>query len=111
MATWWVGLLIGLIQSLIGFIHKDYRTMFRLVFKSVLITLLIAVVFGMIGFVVGKFFISDPSWHFPPNLIDKASYITVGSIHNFSYLGGLIGLISGIFFQVIKKKKVRFKLY
>jgi hypothetical protein len=75
--------------------------MFRLVFKSVLITLCVAIIFAAFGYLAGKFFISDPSWRFPENLIDKPSFITVGSIHNFSYLGGLIGLLSGVFFQII----------
>lgn len=105
MATWWVGLLIGLIQGLVGFIHKDHKTMFWIAFQSILMTLLIAVVFAIIGFIAGIFFITNPSWYFPDNLIDKPSFITVGSIHNFSYLGGLIGLMAGVFFQVIKRKK------
>ena len=58
---------------------------------------------GIVGFLYGRFFISNLNWKFPENLIDKNNYIIVGSIHNFSYLGGILGLISGIVFQFKKK--------
>ncbi len=103
MATWWTGLIIGLIQGLVGFIHKDYKTMFRLVFKSVFIVLLITIFMGLVGFLYGKYSLSNPDWYFPENLIDKQSFINVGSIHNFGYIGGLLGLLVGIIFQFLKK--------
>jgi len=104
MATWWTGLIIGLLQGLIGFIHKDPKTMLKLVFTSVLIGLAITLFMGVVGFFYGKFFLTDPDWYFPDNLINKQDFITVGSIHNFGYLGGLLGLIAGIIFQFKKKK-------
>ncbi|MEO6303002.1 MAG: hypothetical protein ABIP51_07500 [Bacteroidia bacterium] len=104
MATWWTGLIIGLLQGLVGFIHKDFKTMFKLVFKSVFIVVLITMFTGIVGFFYGKFFLTDPDWYFPENLLDKQSFINVGSIHNFGYLGGLLGLFAGIIFQFSQRK-------
>ena len=103
MATWWTGLIIGLIQGLIGFIHPDHKIMFKVVLQSILITLIVTVLTGFAGFIYGKLFLSDPEWYFPNNLIDKPSFVTVGSIHNFGYLGGFLGLITGIVFQFKKR--------
>jgi hypothetical protein len=99
MATWWTGLVIGLIQGLIGFIHADYKKMLKQVFRSIFLNLLITVITGFLGFVYARIFLSDPNWYFPENLINKSDFIAVGSIHNFGYLGGLLGLITGIIFQ------------
>lgn len=99
MATWWTGLVIGLIQGLIGFIHADYKKMLKQVFRSIFLNLLITVITGFLGFVYARIFLAEPDWYFPENLINKSDFIAVGSIHNFGYLGGLIGLITGIIFQ------------
>jgi len=40
------------------------------------------------------------NWWLPENLVDRKAFITVGSIHNFSYLGGLLGIIAGIIYLV-----------
>ena len=55
----------------------------------------------------GLFFFSElyltktgVDWWLPDNLVDKDSFILVGSIHNFSYLGGFFGLIIGIIYLV-----------
>lgn len=105
-ATWWTGIFIGLGLGLTGLIHKDSKTMLKVVIKSLLITLLITVIFGLIGLAYGKFYLSNISvnWWFPENLIDKKSFIIVGSMHNFSYLGGCIGLILGVIYQIRNKK-------
>lgn len=68
--------------------------------KAVLIVFCVALGFGLIGFLYGRFVVSRTGvdWWLPEDLTDRNAFITVGSIHNFSYLGGLAGLISGIFF-------------
>ncbi len=105
MASWWTGLIIGVIQGVIGLLHPNPKTMFNIVFKTILIALLTVFLFGVVGFFFGKFLLSDPNWHYPENLIDKKNFIIVGSIHNFSYLGGLAGLIVGVVYQFRQKKK------
>lgn len=105
LATWWVGLYIGIIQGLVGLIHKSPKLMFKYVFNSVLITLGIAIVFGIFGGIIeavsGE---ADPSC-FPYNIQDCRSFFIVGSIHNYGYLGGEIGAIMGLVYQIYQKKK------
>lgn len=105
MATWWTGCIVGLVQGMIGFIHPSPKIMLRVVLRTILLPLLTTFVFGIAGFIAGKYLISDPHWFFPENLLDRKNFITVGSIHNFSYLGGFAGLIWGIVYQLKQKRK------
>jgi len=112
-ATWWMGIPIGIILGLVGLIHKSHKTMFRVTMKSFGITMIIALVTGLIGLLYGELFLADKDisyfehWFIPANLEDFRSFISVGSMHNFSYLGGLTGLIAGIVYQIIQKKKTK----
>ena len=107
MATWWMGIPIGLILGLVGLIHKDHRQMVKVTMKAVLITVIVAFVTGLIGMAYGKLFLADKGvdWSLPENLIDTENFISVGSMHNFSYLGGLFGLIAGIIYSIKQNKK------
>jgi hypothetical protein len=101
-ATWWTGIFIGIGHGLTGLLHKDYKQMSRVIFKASMITIGVAMVIGLLGLVYGKLFLSaeNLNWEFPEDLIDKPNFILVGSMHTFSYFGGLLGLIGGIIYQV-----------
>lgn len=107
MATWWMGLPIGLILGLVGLIRTDYKRMFTVTMRSIFITVIVAFLTGLVGLAYGKFYLADQGvdWWLPENLIDTENFISVGSMHNFSYLGGLIGLIAGIVYSILQKKK------
>ena len=107
MATWWMGLIIGLILALVGLIHKESKEMFRITLKAIIVTIIITFITGLIGLVYGKFIlaVNGVNWWLPENLIDVKNFIAVGSMHNFSYIGGLLGLIAGIIYSIKQKRK------
>ncbi len=107
MATWWMGLPIGLILSLFALSHKDNKQMFIITLKAIILTIVVAFFTGLIGLVFGKLYLANTgvNWSLPENLIDTKNFIAVGSMHNFSYLGGLIGLIVGIIYILKQKRK------
>jgi len=107
LATWWVGMFIGIILGLIGLIHKNGKEMFKITMKACVLTIIIALVTGLIGLVYGKMVLANnpPNWFLPDNLSHQANFISVGSMHNFSYLGGLIGMIVGITYSIRKRFK------
>lgn len=107
MATWWIGLLIGLILGLVGLIHKNGKQMLSVTFKAIVVTIMVVFVMGLIGLAYGKLYLADTgvNWWLPENLIDTKHFIIVGSIHNFSYYGGLLGLIAGIIYSIKQKRK------
>jgi hypothetical protein len=104
LATWWVGLAIGVSLGLGGLAFKNHKTMFRNVLNALLLTFCITVCTGLAGFLYGKFHLvkTGVDWWLPGNLIDKDRFIIVGSVHNFSYLGGLLGLATGIVYLLLK---------
>ena len=105
LATWWVGMIIGIILGLVGLIHRNGKMMFKTTMKALFITVGVALLTGITGLGYGKLFLIEnkPNWYLPETLIDLDSFIMVGSMHNFSYLGGLIGLIIGILYSVKQK--------
>jgi hypothetical protein len=107
LATWWMGLPIGLILGLVGLVHKDSKQMFRVTMKAIIVTVIVAFTTGLIGLAYGKLYLADigVNWWLPDKLIDTKNFIAVGSMHNSSYLGGLIGLIAGSIYSVRRKRK------
>lgn len=107
LATWWMGPPIGIILGLVGLIHENYKQMLLITLKAFVVTVIIAFITGLIGLAYGKIYLADTGvdWWLPDNLVNTRDFISVGSMHNFSYLGGLIGLIAGIIYSVRHKLK------
>lgn len=107
LATWWTGLFIGFVLGLTALIFKEHRAMWNAIKRAIPLVFCFAIASGIIGYVYGRLVLTKTGvdWWLPDNLIDKDSFIVVGSIHNFSYLGGLVGLIAGIY-CLIKLKRI-----
>lgn len=107
MATWWVGLFIGIILSLVGLIQKTGRQMWRITLRSFGWTLVFALTTGLLGYLYGITALAEnpPNWRVPINTVSREAFIAVGSMHNFSYLGGLLGLIFAVVYQIISKRR------
>jgi hypothetical protein len=113
LATWWTGIPIGIIISSIGLIHYDGRTMLKAGMQAIFVVMLVTMITGLIGLAYGKFSLAANTrdyftgWFIPDDVSDLPGYISVGSMHNFSYLGGAIGLFAGAAWQVFKKKRIK----
>jgi len=107
LATWWVGLPMGLSLGLAGLIHTNSKQMLHVSLRAIAVTVLVTFATGLIGLVYGKLYlaVAGVNWWLPDNLIDTGNFIAVGSMHNFSYLGGLIGVIAGTAYSVWQKRK------
>jgi hypothetical protein len=107
-ATWWMGVLIGVVLGLVGFIFPDADTMFSYTLRALGWVLLITIIAGVVGGLYGHNVLAGKgvSWWMPSDLKDRTAYITVGSIHNFSYVGGMVGLFVGIVFLVLRKRLI-----
>ncbi|MEL0457286.1 hypothetical protein WJN01_13690 [Flavobacteriaceae bacterium SZ-1-7] len=106
VSTWWFGLLLGLIIGIVGMFQPNSKIMWKSGIGAIFRTLGIAIGIGIVGILVGKFLISNlnANWNLPAELIDRKSFLTAGTMHNFSYFGGIIGLIYGIIYQLKIKK-------
>jgi hypothetical protein len=109
LATWWMGLFIGGFLALVGFIHSERKRMFSVTLRAFLITMFIAFISGLVGLAYGHFVLANlpkeefNNWYLPENLIDFKNFIKVGSMHNFSYLGGVVGLVVGMIYSICQK--------
>lgn len=109
MATWWVGFIIGIILSMLALRQNLLRAMITTSVKAILITIAVAIVSGIAGYTYGSLImINQPEtyagWYIPASVTDINSFVIVGSIHNFSYMGALVGLIIAIYFNFRKKQ-------
>jgi len=107
-ATWWMGILIGAFVIPTGLIvRREWKDCFSLTLKSFVIVTLTAFVIGFGALGISFFTIhagAIPSWACSDDVVDKVNFARVGTMHNFSYLGGLIGIATGIAYLIIKRK-------
>ena len=102
-STWSVGLILGGILSLSGYIHSKPSNMFHFTVHSFFIALTCAFVFSMIGLAMGG---EENDVTKNSQIIDKAHFQAVERMINFSKMGGVIGMFLGIFYQLYRKKRI-----
>lgn len=108
LATWWMGVPIGLFVGAFGFLHRPAKVMVDRTLKAFGIVACVALTVGIGGLIYGWFFAShDPAdyhgWFLPEDLEFPRNFLAVGQMHNFSYLGGVVGLVAGIVFQFLQR--------
>ncbi|WP_316787687.1 hypothetical protein [Pedobacter frigoris] len=109
MATWWMGIPIGIILGLVGLIHRQWKEMFTVTLQAFALTIAVAFLTGLIGLGYGYYnFANDPiyftsAWYLPKNLLDVKNFVAVGSMHNFSYIGGVTGLLAAVYFSIRRR--------
>jgi hypothetical protein len=105
LATWWVGLILGIVYALVSLFFNSKKVL-TVTLKSIFLNICFSAIFGFLGFVYGAYFLREENlnWYIPKEITSSKDFISVGSIHNFGYVGGLAGLIVGIYFQIKKLK-------
>jgi hypothetical protein len=112
LATWWMGIFIGILLGLTGLIFSNYKIMRKAIINGIKVTLITAILFALFGFLWGKYYLvkAGVDWWLPDGLVEKDHFIIVGSIHNFSYLGGIAGILLAIIYMVRRRFFIRPKL-
>lgn len=106
LATWWVGLFLGIVYAVIS-LFLDPKKVLKNSLKSIFLNIGVAILFGILGFIYGVLFLKAENidWYIPEQTKNIQNFVNVGSIHNFGYLGGLVGLFIGIYYQIKNSKK------
>ena len=106
LATWWVGFILGIIYALLSLFYNSKKTL-SIVMSSIFLNIGIAIIFGFLGFVYAFLFLraENINWYIPEQTKNIQNFINVGSIHNFGYIGGIFGLLIGIYHMTVKFKK------
>lgn len=109
MATWWTGILIGIVFGLFGLGLQSGNQMLKVYRQAILLALGITFLTGLFGLLYGQLFISGNTagLYVPDGVVDRDAFTLVGSMHNFSYLGGLFGLAAAV--TIVVRCKVKNK--
>lgn len=103
-----MGLVIGIFVIPAGLIIKGWRSYFLQTLVSFGVVALTTLAIGLGALVVSLFTIHAgalPAWSNPDGLADPVSFARVGTMHNFSYIGGLVGIVTGIAYLVIQRRR------
>ncbi|WP_179378658.1 hypothetical protein [Jannaschia marina] len=93
LASWWMGLVIGLPVLGTGLILlRDRRAYLRSGLRAILVVLAATFAAALAGLLVETLFPSPPDRWWRPEGVDAVAFNRAGAMHNAAYLGGLIGL-------------------
>lgn len=98
-ASWWMGVPLGMLVGLAGFIQRDAISMLRASLWSIAVLLGFTLLFGLGGLLYGWLQTKNinpadyGNWYVPDNLTELRRFLCAGYMHNSSYLGGTIGIL------------------
>lgn len=106
--TWKFGLALSLILSFIGLLHPTAGRMLNVTFKSILINIGIAFLIGLLGLLLGYYIYHNDASNsrIPDNIFNKENFVAVQTMHNFSYWGGILGVLIALLWNIFRLNKL-----
>lgn len=107
LASWWMGLLIGVPVLGVGLCLPELRLMIVTCLKAFVIVAVVALAVALGGLLFA--FRTIDAENLPvfmmrfPLVQDTANFARVGVMHNFSYLGGFIGMVVACIYIGLKR--------
>jgi hypothetical protein len=100
--TWQVGLVLGGILSVAGMIQFTWQKSFKYSVHAFFIALSCAFVFSLIGLAIGG---GEREISTSLNIVDQEHFLAVERMNNFSKMGGVIGMLLGLFYHIFRRNK------
>ena len=113
LASWWMGIPIGLLVGAAGFIHRGHRRMLRVSLWSLLVTVGFTLLFGLCGLLYGylqteHIVVAEyRGWFIPKDVTDLRRFLCAGYMHNSSYLGGVLAILVAWAFHVVVRVRAK----
>jgi len=110
MASWWMGILIGLPIYIAALFIKGRRQFVYTYACSALLVVVTTLCCGIAALAISVFTIgpdSLPDWMSGRDVSSPVAFARAGTMHNFSYLGGGVGLVIGLCYTVWQAWKSR----
>lgn len=113
LASWWMGIPIGLLVGAAGFIHHGARRMLRVSLWSLLITVAFTLLFGLGGLLYGYIQTAHVDvaeyrgWFIPDDVTDLRRFLCAGYMQNSSYLGGVLAIFAAWAFHLVVRVRTK----
>jgi hypothetical protein len=116
-ASWWMGLLIGMPVLLVGLVMPDWKTYLSRCLIAYGIVAATALMVGLLALAWASYAIMPAN--LPPSHVDpltpsaRAAFLRAGTMHNFSYIGGFLGILTGTIYLLAERVRLsrRVKAY
>jgi hypothetical protein len=108
-ATWWMGAVIGVPVVTAGLLLPGWQAYLKHSLIAFAVVALTALLVGMGALAIAGLTISKtslPNFHFPSGVVDRVAFARVGVMHNFSYLGGFLGIATGIVYLAVARRRM-----
>ncbi|KAA5544338.1 hypothetical protein FYK55_08285 [Roseiconus nitratireducens] len=98
-AAWWMGLVIGFILIPLGLIIPGAGNYFRSMIRVFGVVAATTLIVGVVALAIA--WLSIDAEHvgqitrYGNEIVDDVAFARAGTMHNFGYLGGLIGILTG----------------
>lgn len=109
-ASWWMGVFVGIPVLLIGLVMPDARTYFTRILAAFAVVAVTALVVGLGALAYASCCITAsnlPQHSFPAGVTDKVAFARAGTMHNFSYLGGFVGIFTASAYLVAERIRIK----
>jgi hypothetical protein len=113
LASWWMGIPIGLLVGAAGFIHRGHRRMLRVSLWSLLVTVGFTLLFGLCGLLYGYLHTQHINlaeyrgWFIPDDVTYLRRFLCAGYMHNSSYLGGVLAILVAWAFHIVVRVRTK----
>ena len=107
LASWWMGIPLGLLCGLAGFVQRSSTLMWRALIWSLLIISTFTLAIAIVGLICGwtQTGTIDPAdyrgWFVPSGVNELRRFLCAGYMHNFAYLGGALSVPVAWLFHLI----------
>ena len=108
-ASWWMGVFIGMPVLLFGLILPGWRTYLSCCLTAFGVIAATALLVGLAALVYASSVIPEPSpieFWYGERLQDPAAFMRSGTMHDFSYLGGFLGIVTGSLYLLIARVRI-----
>jgi hypothetical protein len=107
LASWWMGLPLGFLGGLAGFVQPSVTLMWRALIWSLLVVATFTLTIALAGLAYGWVqtgmidLASYRGWFVPGGVTDLRHFLCAGYMHNSAYLGGALSLPVAWLFHLI----------
>jgi hypothetical protein len=106
-ASWWMGILIGVPLLLVGLILPGWKSYLKHCLIAFAVVAGTALLVGLGALAFAYCTISESSlpanWYLD-KVADRPAFVRAGTMHDFSYLGGFLGIVTGSLYLIVLRK-------